>query len=59
MLSPCVPVLGGSAVLLAGQDLSHAGLWKGRRDRTLILRLTGALFLLVSGPHMAYLAVGK
>ncbi len=59
MLSPCVPVRGGSAVLLAGQDPSHAGLWKERRGRTLILRLTGDLFLPVSGPHTAYLAVGK
>ncbi len=52
-------MLGGSAVLLAGQDPSQAGLWKGRRDRTLILRFIGDLFLLVSGSHMAYLAMGK
>ncbi len=31
MLSPCVPVLGGSAMLLAGQDPSQAGFWKGRK----------------------------
>ncbi len=59
MLSPCVPVRGGSAVLLAGQDRSHAGFWKERRGCTLILRLTGDKFLLVSGPHTAYLAMGK
>ncbi len=51
-------MLGGSAVLLAGQDPSQAGFWKGRKS-TLILRLTGDLSLPVSGSPTAYLAVGK
>ncbi len=59
MLSPCAPVRGGSAVLLAGQHPSHAGVCKEKRVRTLLLRLTGDLFLPVSGPHTAYLAVGE
>ncbi len=50
---PCVPVLGGSSVLQAGQDPSQA------RDRTLILRLTGVMSLPLSGSPTAYLAVGK
>ncbi len=59
MLSPCVPVLGGSAVLQAGQDPSQAGFWKGSKRPHVNSPAYRRSVSPVSGSPTAYLAVGK
>ncbi len=56
---PCVPVLGGSSVLQAGQDPSQAGFWKESKRPHVNSPAHRSMSLSLSGSPTAYLAVGK